>query len=55
MLQQRYIMNEFPLPLSERADFIIKDLPISEQPDIPTCQNYHFHEKRFGEALPGPC
>jgi hypothetical protein len=52
ILQQRDVMNKLPLPLSERADLSTEDLSIPEQPNIPTCQNDHFHEKRLSKTLP---
>jgi hypothetical protein len=53
ILQQRYVLDKFASPLSERALLISKDFPISNYPYVPTGSHQHFHEERMSKAFPG--
>jgi hypothetical protein len=45
-------MYEFTLPPSESWPFILEDLCIPYQPNIPACNHNNLHEERLTESLP---
>jgi hypothetical protein len=52
MLQQSNIMYKITFPPCKGRPFILKNAPIPLLPNMPTCRDHDFHEKRFGKTPP---